>query len=118
MEKDLDNAALKIALTRLSKHISNTFPNVLPLVCYTIGGATLVSVIGNRPSTHDVDVSIVLLEARYGHKYPNIHSDFEHLVMQVYNELYYEGLDIGEMWCNWTVDLVLPDGAIRFSSKI
>lgn len=118
MTQDLNHAVLQIALTRLSNRISATFPKVLPLICYTIGGAAMVSVIRNRPSTQDVDISIVLLEASYKDIYPNIRSQFKDLVMEVYVELFREGLDIGELWCNWMVDLVLPDGEtyIRYKS--
>ena len=111
-EQELDPATLQLALARLSKHITSQFPDILPLELLTIGGAVMITIIGNRNTTQDVDVSMVLACERYEHKYPQLKRDMQHLISGVYKELLADGIDIGEAWMNWSVDLVLPDGFI------
>ena len=115
---DMDTLHLDLALTSLSKHIANTFPKILPVVLYTIGGAVMITVVGNRTSTEDVDVSVVQLVERYGAIYPKIQSELKEIILEVWEELDAIGIDIGKLWMNWNVDLVLPDGTIRSKMKI
>ena len=112
MAQEIDTVHLQLALTSLSKHISTSFPKILPLKLYTIGGALMITIIGNRISTEDVDVSIVKLIEKYGSLYPNIQSQFNKIISNVSQDLRRDGVDIGEAWMNWSVDLVLPDGII------
>lgn len=72
----------------------------------------MITVIGNRQSTEDVDVSVVQLVERYGAVYPNIQSELKGIILEVWKELKKDGIEIGESWMNWSVDLVLPDGII------
>ena len=112
MAQEIDTVHLQLALTSLSKHISTSFPKILPLKLYTIGGALMITIIGNRISTEDVDVSIVKLIEKYGSVYPNIQSQFKEIILNVSQGLRKDGIDIGDAWMNWSVDLVLPDGPI------
>jgi hypothetical protein len=109
---DIDVFYLQAALTLLSKHIANAFPKILPVVLYTIGGAVMITVVGNRQSTEDVDVSVVQLVERYGAVYPKIQEELKDMILDVWSELKKDGIEIGELWMNWSVDLVLPDGTI------
>lgn len=112
MAQDIDAVRLQLAFSRLSKYVSEIFPDVLPLELYTIGGAVIVTVIGSRMTTQDVDISIVKLHKKYGDRYPSIQAQFKSIILSVYEDLLIEGIDIGGAWMNWAVDLVLPDGTI------
>jgi hypothetical protein len=71
-ETDLTSKDLILAFNCLSAHVKTTFPKVLPLEVFTVGGAMIVILLRTRPTTHDVDVSGKLLEACYHKEYPNI----------------------------------------------
>ena len=112
MAQDIDAMHLQLAFSRLSKYVSTIFPDVLPLELFTIGGAVIVTVIGSRMTTQDVDISIVKLHKKYGDQYPSIQTQFKSIISSVYEDLLREGINIGGAWMNWAVDLVLPDGTI------
>ena len=54
MAQDIDAVRLQLAFSRLSNYVSETFPDILPLELFTIGGAVIVTVIGSRMTTQDV----------------------------------------------------------------
>jgi hypothetical protein len=117
MVAEINALSLQLALTKLSKHIGDEFPKVLPFTLYTIGGAVMITVVGNRMTTEDVDVSVVLALKRYGSVYPNIQDQLKMLVEKVWEEMERDGFPMHESWMNWAVDLVLPDGIISHKSR-
>lgn len=117
MVAEINALSLQLALTKLSKHIGEEFPKVLPFTLYTIGGAVMITVVGNRMTTEDVDVSVVLALKRYGSVYPNIQDQLKMLVEKVWEEMERDGFPMHESWMNWAVDLVLPDGIISHKSR-
>ena len=48
---------------------------------------TSVTIVGNRMTTDDVDVSLVLAQERYGSVYPNIQEQLKKLVEKVREEM-------------------------------
>lgn len=117
MVNEINALSLQLALTKLSKHIGDEFPKILPFTLYTIGGAVMITVVGNRMTTDDVDVSLVLAQERYGSVYPNIQEQLRRLVEKVREEMEIEGVLMQQSWMNWAVDLVLPDGIISQKSR-
>ena len=77
----------------------------------------MITVVGNRMTTDDVDVSLVLAQERYGSVYPNIQEQLRRLVEKVREEMEIEGVLMQQSWMNWAVDLVLPDGIISQKSR-
>ena len=113
-ETDLTSKDLILAFERLSARVKTTFPKILPLEVFTIGGAMIVILLGTRPTTHDVDVSGKLLEARYSKEYPNIKKMFMELCGQTFTELKGENVDLGsDQWLNYAADMFLPSGLFR-----
>jgi hypothetical protein len=111
LEADLTSKHLLLAFDRLSVHVKTAFPEVLPLEVFTVGGAMIVILLGSRPTTHDVDVSGKLLDARYAKNYPNIKSRFKELCGQTFTELRDENVDLGsDQWLNYAADTFLPAG--------
>jgi hypothetical protein len=110
-EIDLTSLDLILAFDSLSAHVKTTFPKVLPLEVFTVGGAMIVILLGTRPTTHDVDVSGKLLEVRYSKEYPNIKKTFMELCGQTFKELKDENIDLGsDQWVNYAADMFLPSG--------
>ena len=110
-EKDITSDDFRLAFQSLSAHVRTTFPSILPLEVFTVGGAMIVIMLGARKSTHDVDVCGNLLEAQYGEQYPNIKTTFLELCGKTFAELKDQGLDLGsEKWANCAVDNYLPKG--------
>jgi hypothetical protein len=111
LEANLSSKDLLLAFDRLSAQVKTTFPEVLPMEVFTVGGAMIVILLGSRPTTHDVDVSGKLLEARYAKTYPNIKWKFKELCGQTWIALRDEGVDLGsDQWLNYGVDTFLPTG--------
>jgi hypothetical protein len=79
----MDTLHLHLDLTSLSKRIANAFPKISPVVLYTIGGTVMITVVGNRTLTEDIDVSVVQLVERYGAVYPKIQSDLKEIILEV-----------------------------------
>src|SRR5216117_4103714 len=110
-ERDITSKDLLLAFDRLSAHVKITFPTILPMEVFTVGGAMIVIVLGTRPTTHDVDVSGKLLEARYGEEYRNVKTTFLELCAQTFADLKGHNVDLGsEKWLNYAVDNYLPKG--------
>ncbi len=108
-ERDIISKDLCRAFDRLSAHVKIAFPIILPMKVFTVDGAMIVIVLGTRPSTHDVDVSGKLLEARYDGEYRNIKTTFLELYAQTFVELKGHNVDLGsEKWLNYAVDNYLP----------
>jgi hypothetical protein len=102
-EKDITSKDLRRAFDHLSAHVKTAFPTILPMEVFTVGGAMIVIVLGT--STHDVDVSGKLLEARYGGEYRNIKTTFLELCAQTFSDLKGHNVDLGsEKWLNYAVD--------------
>ena len=111
LEADLTSSDLLLAFDCLSVRIKTTFPEILPLEMFTVGGAMIVILLRSRPTTHDVDISGKLLEARYTKSYPNIKSEFLELCRKTFTELRGENVDLGsEQWLNYAADTFLPAG--------
>ena len=107
---DLTSDHLILAFDRLSAHVKGSFPKILPLEVFTIGGAMIVIFLGSRATTHDVDVSGKLLETCYGKEYPNIKKTFTELCAKTFAELQGK-IDLGsEQWVNYAADMFLPSG--------
>ena len=111
LEADLTSNDILLAFDRLSARVQTTFPEALPLEVFTVGGAMIVILLGSRPTTHDVDVSGKLLEARYAKTYPNIKSKFKEICSQTWMALRDENVDLGsDQWLNYAADTFLPTG--------
>ena len=108
-EVDLSAKELNLAFQHLSIHVKDTFPKVLPLEVFTVGGAMIVIILGTRPTTHDVDVSARLLEAYYATEYPDIKKILRELCATTFVELKSQNINLGnDQWLNYAADIFLP----------
>jgi hypothetical protein len=110
-EVDIDPATLQLALNRLAKKTSLDLPLLRPLTLYTMGGAMITTILGTRATTHDIDISLVMVSEEYGHIYPDIVHTIKQCAEEVYDDLLEDGIDLGHgAWLNNALDMCLIDG--------